>query len=441
MSLHESILLIDDDESFRFSVKDYLSTFNIDILEAANGHDGLILIKNHPGIQCVLLDLSLPDADGIELISSILKLRSEMYIIIISAHTETEKIVTAVKAGAYDYIIKPIDLEVIKFVLEKIFNTISMKKQLQFLKGDGESMLIGEGKAMADIREYINKIAQSDLPVLITGETGTGKEVVARVIHGNSNRKGAFIEVNCSSVPEDLFESELFGHSQYSFTDAKKERTGKVRIAENGTLFLDEIGEMPLNLQPKVLRFLETKEYWPLGSDKKMKSDTRIICATNRDMEESIAQNRIRIDLYYRLNALHIHLPPLRERKEDILALAQYFLDTTAKNSGKRILEISDSLKDILINYSYPGNIRELRNLIERAVIFCDGSVLREDHFKGIFDKKEYLSAGAQSLEDMEKTYILQVYRENDKNISKTARILKLSRTTLRDKLHKYGEN
>lgn len=439
--MHDSILLIDDDESFRFSVKDYLSTFNIDIFEAANGQDGLNLIKNHPGIQCILLDLSLPDADGIELISSIFKLRSEIYIIIISAHTETERIVTAVKAGAYDYIIKPIDLEVIKFVLEKIFNTISMKKQLQFLKGDGESMLIGESKAIEDIREYINKIAQSDLPVLITGETGTGKEVVARVIHSNSDRKGAFIEVNCSSVPEDLFESELFGHSQYSFTDAKKERTGKVRIAENGTLFLDEIGEMPLNLQPKVLRFLETKEYWPLGSDKKMKSDTRIICATNRDMEESIAQNRIRIDLYYRLNALHIHLPPLRERKEDILALAQYFLDTTAKNSGKRILEISDSLKNILINYSYPGNIRELRNLIERAVIFCDGSVLREDHFKGIFDKKEYISAGAQSLEEMEKNYILQVYRENDKNISKTARILKLSRTTLRDKLHKYGEN
>ena len=439
--MNEQVLLIDDDKSFRFSVKDYLSNYDIEVIESETGRNGMEIIKGNSAIQCVLLDLNLPDSDGIDLISQILKVKPDIYIIIISAYAETEKIVKAIKSGAYDYIIKPIDLEVIKFELDKIINAISIKKQLQYYKGDKEFVLIGDSKIMRDIREYIEKIANSDLPVLITGETGTGKEVVARTIHSYSNRKGTFVEVNCSSIPEDLFESELFGHSQYSFTDAKKERTGKVRIAESGTLFLDEIGEMPLNLQPKVLRFLETKEYWPLGSDRKVKSDTRIICATNRNIEESLAQNRIRLDLYYRLNALHIHIPPLRERREDVPRMAQYFLDSASKNSGKRILEIADSLKNILFNYNYPGNIRELRNLIERAVIFCDGSVLREDHFRGIFDKKEYISTGNVGLEEMEKNYISQVFMENDKNISKTARILNISRTTLRDKLHRYGVN
>jgi DNA-binding NtrC family response regulator len=259
--MNEQVLLIDDDKSFRFSVRDFLSNYDIEVIESETGKNGMEIIKGNSGIQCVLLDLNLPDADGIELISQILKVKPDIYIIIISAYTETEKAVNAIKSGAYDYIIKPIDLEVIKFELEKIFNTISIKKQLQYYKGDKEFVLIGDSKIMRDIREYIEKIADSDLPVLITGETGTGKEVVARTIHSYSKRKGTFVEVNCSSIPEDLFESELFGHSQYSFTDAKKERTGKVRIAENGTLFLDEIGEMPLNLQPKVLRFLGTKEY------------------------------------------------------------------------------------------------------------------------------------------------------------------------------------
>lgn len=439
--MNERILIIDDDESFRFSLKDFLSNYDIEAAEAKNGLDGMELLHNLLGIQIVLLDLNLPDTDGIDLIAKILKQRPDIHIVIISAYTETEKIVQAIKSGSYDYIIKPIDFEVIKFTLEKIFNNISIKKKLQFLEDDNESSLIGNSKMLQDIREYCNKIAASDLPVLITGETGTGKEVVARAIHIASKRKGTFVEINCSSIPENLFESELFGHSQFSFTDAKKERTGKVRIAENGTLFLDEIGEMPINLQPKLLRYLETKEYWPLGSDRKFKSNARIICATNRDIKESLDKNKIRPDLYYRLNALNISIPPLRQRREDIMPLAQYFLNIAAKNSGKRIDEISESMQQILMNYDYPGNVRELRNLIERAVIFCDGNILREDHLRGILDKKEHIPVDAVSLEAMEKKYILQIYYENDRNISKTARVLQVSRTTLRDKLHRYGEN
>lgn len=436
----EQVLIIDDDESFRFSLKDFLSNYEIEVFEAEDGRTGQDLIKNNINVQIVLLDINLPDIDGIEMISQILKIRPDMHIVIISAYTETEKIVQAIKNGAYDYVIKPIDFEVIKFTIEKIINNISVKKKLQLLENDKESIMVGASKDIQEIRTYCEKIASSDLPVLITGETGTGKEVVARTIHNLSKRKGSFVEVNCSAIPENLFESELFGHSQFSFTDAKKERTGKVRIAENGTLFLDEIGEMPLNLQPKVLRFIETKEYWPLGSDKKIKSNVRIICATNRNIKESLDKNRIRADLYYRLNALNISIPPLRNRKDDIILLAEYFLDIASKNTGKRINEISESLQNILLGYDYPGNVRELRNLIERAVIFCEGSILREDHFRGILDKKEYISAGTLALDEMEKKYILQVYYENDKNISKSAKILQLSRTTLRDKLHRYGE-
>jgi len=434
------ILLIDDEANFRYSVSDYLSDESYRVIEASSGAEGLEKLDS--SIDLILLDLGLPDIDGMKLAEEILQKHSGVFIIVISGYGDSDKIVRAIKCGVQDYIVKPIELEALKFKIDRLAEKLALREKVDYLEKMQDSELIGESPEIRKVRHVVEKIAETDFPVLITGETGTGKEILSEMIHRKSGVGGYFVALNCASIPEALFESELFGHSAHSFTDAKKARKGKVQLATGGTLFFDEIGEMPINLQPKLLRLIEQKEFWPLGSDKQVTTDVRIICATNREATKIIQEGILREDLYYRLNTIHIHLPPLKKRKDDIEILAYYFLKQTVGKSGKHITQIDKSVLDSFKDYSFPGNVRELKNIIERAVIFCESERIELKHITGLqgvqsVDINEF---DLMPLEKFEREYILKVFNENERNISQTSRTLEISRTTLRDKLKRYGD-
>lgn len=434
------ILLIDDEANFRYSVSDYFSDENYRVIEASSGAEGLKKLDS--SIDLILLDLGLPDIDGLKLAEEILQKHSGVFIIVISGYEDSDKIVRAIKCGVQDYIVKPIELEALKFKIDRLAEKLALREKVAYLEKMQDSELIGESPEIREVRHVVEKIAETDFPVLITGETGTGKEILSGMIHRKSGVGGNFVALNCASIPETLFESELFGHSAHSFTDAKKARKGKVQLATGGTLFLDEIGEMPINLQPKLLRLIEQKEFWPLGSDKRIKTDVRIICATNREATKIIEKGILREDLYYRLNTIHIHLPPLRARRDDIEILAYYFLKQTVEKTGKRIAQIDKSVLDSFKGYSFPGNVRELKNIIERAVIFCESGRIELKHITGLpgVQSVEITEFDRMPLEKFEREYILKIFNENGRNISQTSRTLKISRTTLRDKLKRYGD-
>jgi DNA-binding NtrC family response regulator len=421
-------------------VSDYLSDENYRVIEASSGAEGLEKLDS--SIDLILLDLGLPDIDGLKLAEEILKKHPGIFIIVISGYNDSDKIVRAIKCGVQDYIVKPIELAALKFKLDRLAEKLALREKVDYLEKMQDSELIGESPEIIDIRHVVDKIAETDFPVFITGETGTGKEILSGMIHRMSGVGGNFVALNCASIPEALFESELFGHSAHSFTDAKKARKGKVQLAAGGTLFFDEIGEMPITLQPKLLRLIEQKEFWPLGSDKRVTTDVRIICATNREITEIIKEGILREDLYYRLNTIHIHLPPLRNRKDDIEILAYYFLKQTVEKTGKRIAQIDKSVLDSFRDYSFPGNVRELKNIIERAVIFCESGRIELKYITGLpgvqsVDINEF---DRMPLEKFERQYILKVFNENGRNVSQTSRALEISRTTLRDKLKRYGD-
>jgi DNA-binding NtrC family response regulator len=428
------VLLIEDDEAFAFSIADYLADRGYTVTAFREGLKGVA--EAQKGYGCILLDLGLPDVDGMHLIPKLREIASRAPLIVLTGRDDASTAVAAMKAGAYDYITKPVDLEELALTLQRVGAMVSLQDKISYLEAKEEFVLIGQSRPLAEIRGLIDKVAPHPTPVLIVGETGVGKEVVARLIHKASARKGNFVDINCSAIPRDLFEGELFGFKAGSFTGATQSKKGLAQLADNGTLFLDEVGDLPLELQPKLLRVLEQGEIRPLGEGKNVRVDVRIMAATNSDPEVMLAQGRLRQDLYFRLSAFLITIPPLRERKEDISVLADYFLHAFAQRMRRNIEGFAPEVKDALLKYHWPGNVRELKNMIERGVIMCDGSVIEKQHLPLELTRQPQEII---PLQDIEKEHISAALRRCNGNISHAAKALQIPRTTLRDRLRDLG--
>ncbi len=449
------ILVVDDQEGIRVTLRKILEKEGYNIFEASNGKEALNIVRKNP-VSLAIIDYRIPGMNGVELIKRI-RNEKRIPVIIITAYG-FEKLNMQELNGALDYITKPFDIERIRESVasllerEKIMEEMAEEMEIE---EDGLCGIVGKSSAMLEVYSLIKKVASTDFSVLITGESGSGKELCARAIHRLSKRKDKpFISVACSAIPETLLESELFGYEKGAFTGAEKSRPGKFELANSGTIFLDEIGDMPLFTQAKILRVLQEKEVERLGGEKPVKVDVRIISATNVDLVQAVKEGKFREDLYYRLNVFHIHLPPLRERREDIPLLVLHFLNKYAQGENK-IKAISIEALEKLINYNWPGNVRELENVIQRAIILAQKDILEADHIQGLKEevgsyrksikfRKKVLplnTAISQAVEEIEKELIMKALQEAKFNKSKAAELLKISRKSLHNKLKKYNIN
>lgn len=439
------IVVIDDDKVFCRAVADYFTNETTEVLAAHTGEDGLVICSQHK-VDVVLLDQKLPDVEGVSICPSILNHHDQTKIIFITAYPSFDNAVEAIKMGAYDYLSKPFELEELKLAVERALRTLELERieQLQSYKDDKESeeaVLVSGNGEFAGILQLVDVAASVDAPVLITGETGTGKSVVARAIHykGLSHKK-LFICLNCAALPENLIEAELFGCEKGAFTGAVTARKGIFELAEGGTLFLDEIGAMPLHLQSKLLGVLEDKQIRRIGGESVKSVDVRIIAATNCDLENAVAKRTFREDLFYRLSVIRIHIPPLRDRREDIPELCRYFIHTMAHG---RHVNLPDSEVARLMKYEWPGNVRELKNILERSFILHKGPELRPSAFlNGALKTSSFSSSGGNgnsSLVEVERKHIRHVLNTCSGNYTQTARVLGISLSTLKRKVKRYG--
>jgi len=438
------VLIVDDEAIVRDALSDWLKDIGYQIFTAENGHKALEVIeKEKPGIM--IADLVMPGMDGIELMKRAKAQQPNIEVIIITAYASIPTAITAMKEGAYDYIEKPFCPERAELLVKKLAEHQELVEENLSLRQKLEDRyrfenIIAKSSKMQRVIEVIKVVAKSNATILITGESGTGKELVARAIHSQSDRMSKpFVAVSCAALPESLLESELFGHEKGSFTGAYAQKKGKFEFANGGTLFLDEIGEMSANIQVHLLRVLEEKEFTRVGGNEPIKVDVRVISATNKDLRKAIEKQEFREDLYYRLNVVNIELPPLRERKEDIPLLAEHFLHKFAVENRKGVTECSPEVIESLLAYDWPGNIRELENAIERAIILSrDSSITTAD----LPQENVSLVGSAligKNLKEVEKTHILNVLRETGENYSEAARILGVSRMTLYNKAKEYG--
>lgn len=432
-----SLLLIDDDEGISLVLREFFEGKGFDFLNAKTGEEGIkVAIKELPDI--ILLDLNLPDLKGMSILKEVKSLYPDIGFIVLTGYGGLDEAIEAIKLGAEHYFQKPVDLYELSIIVDRCLSTKRLRQEV--LSSKSPIPLIGRSRYIQGMFHIINLLAENpSTTVLISGETGTGKEVVARNIHLLSRRSDKpFVDINCASIPENIFESELFGHEAGAFTDAKTSRKGLLEIADGGTVFLDEVSEMPLSLQAKLLRFLETRTFRRVGGTRDIRVDVRIIAATNRDLGKSVREGLFRDDLYYRLNVMPVNIIPLRERPEDIPLLAEYFLDETVRNLNKRPLSIEREAMDVLISYAWPGNIRELRNIIERAVILCQGHVITKENLLLKQEvKTEY--EPLLTLKDVERLHIHRVLRYTGNNKTKAAQILGISRSTLNEKIKEYN--
>jgi len=436
------ILIVDDEFSVRDSLYKWfvMEGYRVDTAEDANS--ALKKLQDNPW-DIILLDIKMPGMSGIELQNRIKQIDKHIITIIITAFASVDTAVQALKEGAFDYITKPIDPDVLSRLIRKAIEQkklISENIQLR-LKIDELAALddiVGESEARKKVMEMVDLVAGTESTVMIRGESGTGKELVARAIHVRSSRRYfPIIAINCGAYPEGLLESEIFGHEKGSFTGAMYQRKGKLEMANKGTLFLDEIGNISLKMQMDLLRVIETRQFTRLGGNKTIEADFRVICATNKDLEKAVKEGEFREDLYYRLNVFSIMIPPLRERKSDIPVLARYFLNRYAQSMNKKVTDLSAEALAVLTQYDWPGNVRELRNVIERAMVGVKGSRIEVEDLYFQFPSQSVASEG-DSLEDVEKAHIKKVLRENDWNISRSADLLKIDRVTLYKKIEKY---
>ena len=445
---NQKLLIIDDDEDLRTQMK-WALTSDYDIYLAEDRPSAIALInKEQPAV--ITLDLGLPPnpagvEEGFAVLDHILDEYGNTKVIIITGRGEKEHALRAVGKGAYDFFYKPIELDELKVVLKRAFHVSQLEQEQrelrQRLSGDTFEGMIGTSTKMQDIFSAIRKVATTDAPVLIRGESGTGKELVARAIHRLSIRASRpFIPINCSAIPENLIESELFGHEKGTFTGAHVQRKGRFEMAEGGTLFLDEIGDLPLTLQVKLLRFLQEKTIERVGGREQIEVDTRIVAATNRDLEEAMRKATFRDDLFYRISVINISLPPLRERSADIVLLAKAFLDRYANESRKKIKGFSSQVIEALERYTWPGNVRELENRIKRSVIMSEGKkiTLEDLEMQSVAGVKENILL-KDARENLEKELILKAIARNENNLTKAASDLGISRPTLYDLMQKLG--
>lgn len=375
------ILIIDDEKSIRSTLREILEYEKYQVDEAVDGEDGVSKLSKTK-YDIALCDIKMPKLDGIEVLEKAQEVDPELPFIMISAHGSIETAVDAVKKGAYDFIQKPPDLNRLLITVRNALDKSTLVTETKVLKKKISKTfdIVGESDAIVDVKETIAKVAPTEARVMITGENGTGKELVARWLHMQSNRsKGKFIEVNCAAIPSELIESELFGHEKGSFTSAIKQRIGKFEQANGGTIFLDEIGDMSLSAQAKVLRALQENKITRVGGDKDIKVNVRVVAATNKDLKEEIQQKKFREDLYHRIGVILIHVPPLRERKEDIALLVEKFLEDISREYGSKQSSIDPKAIEVLQSFEWTGNIRELRNVTERLVIMCGGNITADD--------------------------------------------------------------
>jgi DNA-binding NtrC family response regulator len=443
----ESILIVDDEEIIRESLSFVLSREGYRVQEAPNGKVAAEMIKAD-SFDLVLTDLEMPEMKGIELLEHVTRYSPETLVVIITAYGSIDTAIAALRKGAVDYVLKPVEFDELLIKLKRILSNRQLTLENSLLRGELHrqfdfSNIIGQSPAMTRVFDTIRKVASTDGTVLIHGKSGTGKELVARAIHYNSKRFAKpFIPVNCGAIVENLFESELFGHKRGSFTGATADREGYFKAADGGSIFLDEVSEIPLHLQVKLLRAIELKEITPVGVSIPQSVDVRIIASTNRNLGKEVEAGRYREDLYYRLNIVEINLPSLAERHDDIPLLVQHFIGKYAREMNKPVKGVDNEVMKLLIAHSWKGEIRELENILERAVIFADGPLIIRNDLPGFFDQHQdaLYSFDAnrsmkEAVDDFERQYITHVLRANQFNKEATARALKISLSSLYRKI------
>ena len=444
-----TVLVVDDEQLIRWSLAERLKTDGLTVVEAETAQAALD--RFGPEIDLVLLDYRLPDSDGLRVLKKMKASQPDVPIILLTAFSSIETAVEAMKEGAYHYANKPFNLDEIAMVVGKALETTALRREVKALRASRSepfalSRIVGEAAAMRTLRALLQRIAASPAStVLLTGESGTGKDLAAKVIHYNSDRSSRpFMNITCSALPEALLESELFGHERGAFTDARQQKTGLLESAEGGTVFLDEIGEMVPALQAKLLRFLEEKSFKRVGGAADIHVDVRVIAATNRDLEEAVNQGKFRADLFYRLNVMQVQLPPLREHSSDIPLLVNFYIEQFNREFRKQVRGVTPEAMDLLRGYRWPGNIRELRNAVERAMLLADGEWLEPGHFPIAVSRRT--SGGAYdlpeegiSLEQVERELVMQALTRTGWNHTKAAALLGLNRDQIRYRIEKFG--
>ncbi len=442
-----TILIVDDEEAIRESLRMILEHEGYEVQEAAGGHEALTKIKSKSP-DAVMLDIKMPDIDGMEVLDRIRESGDGVPVMMITGHGDVSTAVEATRRGAFDFLEKPLERDRVLLSLRNAVENRRLSQEVRLTTGESDPM-IGSAPAMKELRELIERAAPTEATVLITGESGTGKELVAREIHRLSRRRARpMVQVNCAAIPEELIESELFGHEKGSFTGAVRKQIGKFVAADKGTIFLDEVGDMSARTQAKVLRVLQSGELERVGSEKMVSVDVRVIAATNKDLEAEIAAGSFREDLYYRLNVVPMRTPPLRERRDDIPELAEYFLRLFADRYGMNREGFAPEALEALTNMPWPGNVRELKNLIERAVILAPGTVVGARDLgavggDGAPDSQLAGLFGATSLKEFrehaEEAYLRHQLTEHDWNITQTAKAISTPRSNLYKKMEQYG--
>src|SRR3990172_7113712 len=450
----KTVLVVDDEKNIRNSLEGVLNDEGFDVVFAESSEEALTKIKQSaPDI--ILLDIWLPGMDGIEALKKIKEEHEHLPIIMISGHGTVETAVKATKLGAYDFLEKPLSIEKVVLTIEHALEQKRLLEENIELQERAKEKyeIIGKAKVMEELKRDIKRVAPTNSWVLITGENGTGKELVARNIHIHSNRRlKSIVAVNCAAIPEELIESELFGHEKGAFTSAVASKKGKFDIADGGTIFLDEIGDMSLKTQAKILRILEEKSFERVGGTKKITVDVRVVAATNKNLNEEIKKGNFREDLYYRLNVIPFHVPPLRERREDIPLFVRHFLKEFSREAAKEVPDINEKAIEILLNYDWPGNVRELRNLMERLVIMTSSRVIAPqdipsyirgsaavDRQKSLLDEETSGETLKEARNDFEREFIVKKLAEFDGNIARTAEAIGIERSHLYRKIRFYG--
>ena len=446
------ILVVDDEAPMRRILEILLKGMGHKVGLASNGREALESLREHPA-DLVLTDLRMPEMDGLSLLREMRRLEIEVPVILITAYGAVETAVDAMKEGAADFIIRPFENEVVELAVNRALEMSAMHFQNSFLRqqlDSGWHDFIGESEAMRSVYKAIERVGPNDTSVLISGETGTGKELAARAIHRASGRKGLFVPINCAAIPADMLESELFGYVRGAFTGATKDRIGRFELANGGTLFLDEITEMPMPLQTKLLRVLQENTLERLGSNRSIEIDFRLLAATNRDPLRAVEEKQLREDLYYRLNVFNLELPPLRERGDDIVRLAHHFLAEKAASQGRPVPALPAEAAARLKRYHWPGNVRELENVMERALVLCDGDRIDPADLPGSDDPMDATSAPARDdapeigpltpqLEALEARLIARALEHYGDNKARAARALEISERSLWYKIKKHG--
>jgi two-component system nitrogen regulation response regulator NtrX len=446
--MSKTILIVDDEESICQSLGGVLADDGYEVMTAGSGEEALKIVEEEM-LSLVLLDIWLPGIDGIETLKIIKDGHPQLRVVMMSGHGTIETAVKATKLGAFDFIEKPLSLEKVLLIVKHALDITQLEEENVLLKQKvtHEYELTGDSEAITELQETISLVAPTNAWILIMGENGTGKELVARSLHQQSKRVNkAFVEVNCAAIPEELIESELFGHEKGSFTGATEKKRGKFDLAHEGTIFLDEVADMSLKAQAKVLRILQEKKYERVGGTKLIATDVRVLAATNKDLEKEMEEGRFRQDLYYRLNVIPLRVPPLRDRKEDIPLLVKRFLRDFSSKEGEGEKTITADALAILMRHGWPGNVRELKNIVERLNIMKVGNVIEAEDIP-LFMKKEQNPEPAESAPDslreaktaFEKQYIAGKLKEYDGNVSRTAEAIGLERSNLHRKIKAYG--